>query len=67
MKLSRDIKGACKIYTGARGEAVITKNMGNRDKTDRWSVAVTINGVYKKLANRVDFNKAYVIAENEIG
>ena len=67
MVLKEDIRGACKTYTGSRGEAVITKNMGNKDKTDRWSVAVTINGAYKKLANRVEFNKAYAMAENAIG
>lgn len=67
MKLTEDIRGLTKTYTGERGEAILSRNFGNKDKGDKWSVSVIINGEYKRLANRVDFNKAFQMAESEIG
>lgn len=67
MELIKDIKNISKHYIGHNGEAVIIKNMGNKDRIDKWSVSVVVNGKYKKLANRVDFEKAYTMAENLIG
>lgn len=65
MKLVND-GGNVKVYEGLFGHAVITKNFGNRDKNDKWSVAVDVDGQYKKLANRVEFQKAYTLAEHAI-
>ncbi len=53
-------------YEGTKGVAVLTRNFGNMDKKDYWSVAVSVNGKYKKLATRVEFNKAIAMAENAI-
>lgn len=66
MTLTKDIQGLSKSYKGKNGEAVITRNFGNKDKKDNWSVSVVVNGEYKKLANRIPFQKAYQMAEMEI-
>lgn len=67
MELVENIQGACKTYRGTNGEAILTKNFGNRDKGDRWSVTVVVSGEYKRLANMVEFSKGYAMAENVIG
>ena len=68
MKLKEEkCGGLCKTYEGAKGEAILTRNFGNRDKTDKWSVNVIVDGEYKKLATRAEFNKAYAMAEEAIG
>ena len=65
MKMVADL-GKVKKYDGENGQAVLTRNFGNLDKTDKWSVSVVVNGQYKKLANRADFQKAYALAEQAI-
>ena len=68
MKLTIETaSGASKLYEGPNGVAVLTKNLGNKDKGDRWQVSVSVNGKYKTLAKRANFEKAYAMAENEIG
>lgn len=66
MKLVKEIDGKCKTFEGKNGQAVLTKNFGNKDKKDCWAVCVSVKGKYKKLATRVDFTKAYAMAENAI-
>lgn len=67
MRLVEDHKGMSKKFEGANGVAVLTKNIGNLDKRDRWSVAVVVNGKFKKLATRAEYDKAYAMAEKAIG
>lgn len=62
-----DDRGASKTYKGIRGDAVLTRNCGNVDRVDKWMVAVVVEGKYKRLATRADFQKAYAMAEKEIG
>lgn len=54
------------VYKGEKGEAVITRNLGGRNKKDYWNVAVSVNGSYKKLATRTKFERAYFLAEEAI-
>ena len=65
MKMVNDL-GHAKMFEGSKGEAVITRNYGNCDKKDYWSVAVRVNGKYKKLATRTDYTKAVAMAEAAI-
>lgn len=59
-------KGFSKEFQGLHGAAVLTKNFGNKDKYDRWSVAVVVDGEYKKLTTRAEYKKAYLMAEKAI-
>ena len=65
MELVQDM-GNSKLYKGANGMAALTRNYGNKDKTDKWAVTVAINGACKKLATRADFKRAYALAEEAI-
>lgn len=65
MKIIED-KGLCKTFAGTRGEAVLTRNFGNKDRADKWSVSVVVDGEYKQLARRADYSKAYALAEEAI-
>ena len=66
MILVDDFKGLSKTYKGTKGDAVITRNCGNKDKIDRWSVSVVVDGKYKRLATRVEFTKAIEMAKAAI-
>lgn len=65
MKMVKDL-GHSKSFEGSNGEAVITRNYGNCDKKDYWSVAVSVNGKYKRLATRTDYTKAVAMAKAAI-
>lgn len=54
------------VYKGEKGEAVIARNLGGRNKKDYWSVTVSVNGACKKLATRTKFERAYFLAEEAI-
>ena len=67
MTLTKDVNGLSKTYEGPNGIAVLTRNFGNRDKVAKWSLSVTVNGEYKDLGRRIEFQKAYAMAEAMIG
>lgn len=55
-----------KEYKGSRGEAVIARNFGNNDKTDKYTVHVVVDGEFKRLATRASFANAVSMAEAAI-
>jgi hypothetical protein len=67
MKLVKDINGMSKTYEGRNGTAVLTRNFGSKDRGDKWSVSVEVNGEFKRLASRAEFKTAYALAEQKIG
>lgn len=66
MRLTKYKNNATHTFEGKNGQAVITRNFGCADKRDYWSVSVSVNGQYKKLANRVTLEKAMAMAEAAI-
>lgn len=70
MKLTKETTttaGVARMFEGENGVAVLTRNCGNNDKHDRWALAVSIHGEYQRVASRMEYQKAYAIAEAMIG
>ncbi len=55
-----------KTYEGTNGRAVLTRNFGNKDRVDKWSVLVSTGGTCRYLARRADFNTAISLAKEAI-
>ena len=69
MKLVNEVNnycGAFQKFEGENGVAILTKNCGNKDKQDRWSLTVVIQGSYQEVAKRIEYSKAYALAEELI-
>lgn len=54
-------------YEGEHGVAVITRNFGNLDRVPKWSLDVRVDGKFKHVASRMEFQNAFAKAEALIG
>ena len=54
-------------FKGEHSEAFLSKNLGIRDKGDKWSVTVAVDGACDSLCKRCNYETAIKKAEQIIG